>query len=128
MIAAATLTGCASLAPACAVGQQAMLQATLLFGRNVKGRAPVSEPEWRQFLAREVTPRFPDGLTAFSADGQWRDRVRGLAVREPSKVVLIVIRDDATVRDRLNAVADAYKRRFAQRSVGIVTSPTCASF
>jgi hypothetical protein len=128
LIAALALSACAGLPSACGPGQQAMLQATLLFGRNIKGRPAVSEPEWRRFLAREITPRFPDGLTAFNADGQWRDPVRGVAVHEPSKVVLIVARDDTTVRDRLNAVAEAYKRRFAQRSVGIVTNPTCASF
>jgi hypothetical protein len=102
-----------------------MLQATLLFGRTVKGRTSVSEAEWRRFLAREITPRFPDGLTAFSADGQWRDPVRGIVTR---KVVLIVARDDATARRRLDAIAEAYKRRFAQRSVGIVTTSACASF
>lgn len=33
----------------------------------------VSDEDWRAFLAAEVTPRFPDGLTVIDAAGQWRD-------------------------------------------------------
>ncbi|HET6782494.1 MAG TPA: DUF3574 domain-containing protein, partial [Pseudoxanthomonas sp.] len=31
---------------------------------------PISEAQWRAFLDKEVTPRFPDGLTVFDAYGQ----------------------------------------------------------
>jgi hypothetical protein len=128
LIAALPLIGCASMPRVCEPGQQAMTQATLLFGRNVRGAGRVSEAEWRRFLAHEVTPRFPDGLTAFDADGRWRDPARGTSVSEPSKVVVIVTQDAPTTRQRLDEIATAYKRRFAQRSVGILTTPVCASF
>jgi len=36
----------------------------------------VSEAEWRAFLDREVTPRFPSGLSVIDAYGQWRARPR----------------------------------------------------
>ncbi len=32
---------------------------------------PISEERWRAFLDKEVTARFPDGLTVFDAYGQW---------------------------------------------------------
>ncbi|MBS0242464.1 MAG: DUF3574 domain-containing protein, partial [Proteobacteria bacterium] len=32
----------------------------LVFGLSRKGRPDVTGEEWRQFLDREVTPRFPD--------------------------------------------------------------------
>ena len=70
----------------------------------------------------------PDGLTVFDAAGQWRDPARGRIVREPSKVVLIVFRDEPQKQEHLDAIADAYKRRFKQQSVGIVIRPACASF
>ena len=35
--------------------------AQLLFGRNVEDRARVSEADFNIFVAREVSPRFPDG-------------------------------------------------------------------
>jgi hypothetical protein len=123
------LGGCVGVAPlACRPGQDATLTATLLFGRHVDGRPPVSNVDWSRFLASEITPRFPNGLTVFDAAGQWHDPARGVAVREPSKVVLIVYRDEPTAQARLTAIAEAYKRQFAQRSVGIVVSPGCASF
>jgi Protein of unknown function (DUF3574) len=108
---------------ACRGNQQSMLAAELLFGRGI-----VSEAAWARFLAREITPRFPDGLTVFDAAGQWRDPARGRIVRERSKVVLIVFRDDPQKQEHLDTIADAYKRRFKQQSVGIVIKPACASF
>jgi Protein of unknown function (DUF3574) len=115
-------------AQGCRGQQQSMLAAELLFGRRTAGGGIVSEAAWARFLAREITPRFPDGLTVLDAAGQWRDPVRGRIGREPSKVVLIVFRDDSLKQANLDAIADAYKRRFKQRSVGIVIKPVCASF
>jgi hypothetical protein len=34
----------------------------------------VSEQEWRAFLDKEVTPRFPSGLSVFEVYGQWRGK------------------------------------------------------
>src|SRR5690606_25210715 len=36
-----------------------------------------AEAAWRGFLDREVTPRFPDGLTVVDVYGQWRGAVAG---------------------------------------------------
>jgi Protein of unknown function (DUF3574) len=127
LLVALALSGPAAASPAACRGkQESMLAAELLFGRGSRGG--VSEGAWARFVAREITPRFPDGLTVFDAAGQWRDPARGRIVREPSKVVLIVFRDEAGKQEHLNAIADAYKRRFRQQSVGIVIKPACASF
>ena len=64
-------------APACSPPQKPMLDIELLLGR---GKA--SDARWRQFLAREVTPRFPDGLTVYETYGQWRNPARNTIVRE----------------------------------------------
>jgi len=100
-----------------------MVSAELLFGSG-----HVTDAAWKDFLDREITPRFPEGLTVFDAGGQWRAPAHEAVTRERSKVVLIVFRDDPQAQDRLNAIAEAYKRRFNQRSVGIVIKPACASF
>ena len=34
----------------------------------------ISEAEWRAFLDREVTPRFPAGLSVLDVYGQWQGR------------------------------------------------------
>src|SRR5260221_3213054 len=75
---------------ACAAPQQPMQQIELMFGRNIGDRVGVGEAAWSRFLAREITPRFPDGLTVLNATGQWQDKDRGRLVREPSKLVVII--------------------------------------
>lgn len=104
-----------------------MLRAELFFGRNIGGRQNVSDREWARFLANELTPRFPEGLTVIDGRGQWRHAGTGDVVREPSKIVVIVTPDAALVRARIAAVAEAYKHHFAQESVGIVLQPVCAA-
>jgi len=98
-----------------------MLDIELLLGR--KG----SDARWRQFLAREVTPRFPNGLTVYETTGQWRDPAHNVIVRERSRVLRMIVPLD-TARDKIDVVAHAYKKQFSQKSVGIVMRPACASF
>jgi len=113
---------------ACNAPQRPMQQIELMFGRNIAGRLRVGEAAWSRFLAREITPRFPDGLTVLDAAGQWRDPVGGRLVREPGKMVIIVTADDAPVGDRIAAIVAAYKQRFRQRSVGVISRSVCAAF
>jgi hypothetical protein len=91
------------------------------------GRGKASEARWQQFLAREVTRRFPDGLTVYETTGQWRDPARNVIVRERSRLLRIIAPPD-TAPDRIAALADAYKKQFRQKSVGVVTHDVCASF
>lgn len=92
------------------------------------GRGNASDARWKQFLAREVMPRFPDGLTVYETTGQWRDPARKVIVREQSRVLRILVSADADIQNRIGAVAEAYKKQFRQKSVGIVTREVCASF
>ena len=84
-----------------------------MFGRKIGDRIGVSEGEWGRFVDREITPRFPDGLTVFNAAGQWRDKDSNKIVREPSKIVLIVLPGNDEDIARLNEIAEAYKSRFS---------------
>jgi hypothetical protein len=112
----------------CAAGQEAMLTAELLFGRNIGDRIGVTAGAFAAFVDAEVTPRFPDGFTILDGKGQYRDSARGVIVREPSKVILFAVKDEETTRQSLAAIAEAYKRRFQQESVGIILRPACVSF
>jgi hypothetical protein len=102
--------------------------AELLFGRRIGDNGVVSEGAWRRFLAREVTPRFPDGLTVIEARGQWRNPQNQRIIREQSNVVLIVLPGHAEDQERLGEIAQAYKRQFRQQSVGIIVRQACVSF
>ena len=114
--------------PACHAGQQPKLMAELTFGRDIGRHVGVSEAAWRRFLDREITPRFPDGLTVVSAFGQWRDRSTGRVVREPSKLVMIVLPGHPDDQARVESIVAAYKRQFQQQSVGVIVQPACAAF
>jgi hypothetical protein len=127
VVAASPCVGMPALS--CSGSLQLMQRIELMFGRNIRGHLRVGDAAWARFLAREITPRFPDGLTVLDAAGQWRDPADGRIVREPSRLVIIVTADGAPlVDDRIAAVTAAYKQRFRQKSVGVVTSPACAAF
>lgn len=123
------LAGCAATPPTCPTGTGPATIAEAYFGRNVKGRAPVSQAEWVLFMADVVTPAFPDGLTVLDGAGQWHDTA-GRISREDSKVLVLVLpgQDQAAAAARLQPVAGAWKARFAQESVLTVFRAGCAAF
>jgi hypothetical protein len=109
--------------------QKPMLVVELFFGRNIPGRAPVSEAEWADFVARVITPNFPDGFTVFNgALGQSRDPQSGTIVREPPKILLAAAYSRPDLKDRVAATIEAYRARFPQKSVGILTRWECGAF
>ena len=112
----------------CRSGHKARQVAELTFGRRIVGHIAVSETQWLQFIDNEITPRFPEGLTAYDAAGQWWDPASKKIVRETSKVVLIVLPGNAEDLTRLNEIVEIYKRRFKQQSVGMILRPACVSF
>jgi hypothetical protein len=131
LIAAGVLASTPALS--CSAPLQPMQRIELMFGRRVhsnpvRGHPGVNDAAWTRFLAREITPRFPAGLTVIDAAGQWRDPASGRVTREPSRLVIIVTAGDASVDAGIAAVVAAYKKQFRQKSVGVVTSPVCAAF
>jgi hypothetical protein len=98
-----------------------MLRAELFFGRNADGRLRVGDSDWRAFAAGPLADRFP-GFTVVEATGFWQRE------EEPSKIVLVIAENSPVTRAGLTAVTDEYKRRFAQESVLLATTPTCAAF
>jgi hypothetical protein len=95
---------------------------TLYFGtQKPDGSAPVTDAEWQQFLADEITSRFPSGLTTWEASGQWRD-AHNVIERERTHIVQIVHRSHGEDEGRIAAIIAAYKKRFAQEAVFRVRS------
>jgi hypothetical protein len=130
-VAAAGLGGCAGLGmdgPSCPTGEQPMRTAQLFFGQNIGGRPGVTEAEFRRFVDEELTPRFPQGLTVLDGGGQWKGPDQKL-IRESSKVVVLVLpKHGLAAGFKLNEVRDAYKQRFRQDSVLVVTQRACVAF
>ena len=117
LLAAFLLAGCAGDRLPC----REMLRAELFFGRNAGGTLRVSDAEWRDFAAGQLSARFP-GFTVLDATGFWQRE------EEPAKVVVLIAENSPATRAGLAAVAHEYKRRFAQEAVLIATAPTCAAF
>jgi hypothetical protein len=112
----------------CLGAQRPTQVAELMFGRNIGRRLGVSEAEWGRFVDREIISRFPNGLTVLNAGGQWRDEATKKIVREPSKLVQIVLPGQVEDIARLNEIVAAYKGRFKQQSVVMIVRPACVSF
>ena len=125
----ATLSLAACVAPAgpnCGPGEQAMVSETLYFG-SATPHGQLTADQWAAFVRDEVTPRFPDGLTVWPAQGQWR-RDDGTVVREASWVLNIVHPDSAGAAAKLAEIIAAYKGRYRQEAVLRSHSPVCVSF
>jgi hypothetical protein len=121
MLAAMLLLGaCASRqqAPVCAAPLKAAVEVDLFYGA-------VGDAEWASYLEEEVTPRFPEGLTAVDAAGQWRNP-SGTVTRERSKMLVFIVFDAPAHRARVQAMIDAYLKRFHQQAVLHVEHPVCA--
>jgi hypothetical protein len=127
LVAGAWAHGTHAQAIACQSGKPQQV-AELMFGRKIDDRIGVSNAAWSRFVDREITPRFPDGLTIIDASGQWRDRSRNKVVREPSKLVQIVLPGKGADQQRLNEIVQAYKVRFRQQSVLVIVRPACITF
>ncbi|MGH7549170.1 MAG: DUF3574 domain-containing protein [Gemmatimonadota bacterium] len=98
-----------------------MVADRLFLGRAIPDGGSVSEEEWEVFLEEVVTPRFPEGFTAWHAEGQWTDP-RGALVEEPVMVIEIVHPASAEADSAIAAIAGEYRRRFRQDAVLRVTS------
>jgi hypothetical protein len=94
------------------------IRVELYFGFDRKGQTPVSESEWSRFLDDEVTPRFPDGFTVFSALGQYRTG-DGSIVREESRVLVVLYPKSVKKKNGalIEEIRAGYKKRFQQESV-----------
>ncbi|MGW7531955.1 DUF3574 domain-containing protein [Amycolatopsis sp. NPDC054798] len=100
----------------------------LYFGTSKPGGGEVSEKEFADFSAKDITPRFPDGFTQLEGTGQWRSGT-GTVVREHS-IVLVVLYPPTNqhANDDLEQIRTDYKHLFDQESVLRTDSTARVSF
>ncbi len=130
LLAGALLSGCASADAAHPVATASWVDTQLYFGLGPADRSDlgVSPQAWRDFLDREVTPRFPAGFSVIDAYGQWQGPQDAVPLRLRSKLLVIDHPDDARDRAAIDAIRAAWKRRTGDRSVLRVTLPAEVSF
>ena len=112
-------------AATCTAPLKPALQVDLYFGRTTDKGREIDEAEWAGFLAEEVTPRFPSGLSVLDVVGQYREP-SGRIERERTKLLVVVVFDAPSHGPKVQAIGDAYKRRYGQHSVFRVEHPVCA--
>lgn len=88
----------------------------------------ISEAQWRAFLDKEVTPRFPDGLTVFDTYGQWLFRGAPEPNRLRTKVLVILHEDSPQRRNDIEAIRLAWKQATRHQSVLWSRQPVEVSF
>jgi hypothetical protein len=88
----------------------------------------ISEAQWRDFLDKEVTPRFPDGLSVVDVYGQWQGQKNPAPERLRSKLLIVDYQDSRENRDKVEAIRSAWKRETGDLSVLRVTQPVDVSF
>jgi len=119
------------LIPACTdtrnpVGTQQWIRTELYFGLSKSGGV-VTEAEWQDFLDREITPNFPDGLTLADVHGQWKNSA-GTIVKEKTKMVIILHPNRPRADEAIERIRKAYRQRFGQESVLMAQWSAEASF
>ena len=118
------MLSCPALA-ACPAGMEPRTRIELYFGRNSGETVGVSEEAWAAFLDTEITPRFPDGLSVIDIAGQWKDPASGRIVREPGKLLVLIVHDGDAARPKLAGIVARYKDRHSQQSVLTTEAPVC---
>ena len=88
----------------------------------------IGEAQWREFLDREVTPRFPDGLTVIDGYGQWTFRGNPQPNRLQSKVLVILHEDSPRRLADIEAIRLAWKQAHGHQSVLWSRQPIAVSF
>ncbi|WP_093801582.1 DUF3574 domain-containing protein [Streptomyces sp. Wb2n-11] len=117
-------------APAAAVRGEAYVQTRLFFGTGRPGGGPdVTDRQFMDFVERQVTRGFPEGLTVQDGRGQWRN-ADGTIERERSyELILLYPASQARARDpHIERIRDAYERAYAQESVARLDDPVRADF
>lgn len=112
----------------CPPGFNARTRVELYFGRNIGETLGVSTEAWAAFVDEEITPRFPDGLSVIDVQGQWKDTGSGRIVREPGKLVILLVAADGTSSGKIGDIVALYKNRHSQQSVLITQQDVCAAF
>jgi hypothetical protein len=103
------------------------IKTELYFGENEPGGKHVGPKAWRDFLNKEVTPRFPRGLTVLEGYGQMQHR-SGRIEKQPSRVIVLVHKPTPAAGRQICEIIEAYRDRFENAQVMRLRMPVLADF
>jgi hypothetical protein len=90
-------------------GPNPMVRTELYFGA-------VPKDQWDNFLARVVTPLFPEGLTWYDVQGQWR-APDGVTRKLPSRMLIVIYADTFRNDLAIERVRQQFKNQFHHLAV-----------
>ena len=99
----------------------------IFFGRNFPDGQSISDEAWNTFLADEITPRFPAGLSVLDVQGQWKD-ASGVLVKDRTKLLLILASPGDGSLQLMNEVAEQFLKTYPQGSILRSYEEVCAAF
>jgi Protein of unknown function (DUF3574) len=103
------------------------MRTELVFGMSRSGGPDITEAEFQSFIDDQVTPRFPDGLTVLSGNGQFKDS-RGTIVQEKSKLLILLYPFARATSSKVEEIRREYQGMFQQQSVLRIDEESCVSF
>jgi hypothetical protein len=108
-------------------GGKLTIKTELFFGLS-KPAGLITNAEFQQFLDREVTLRFPNGLTLLEGQGQFRN-AGGKIIGERSRVLILLypLADNDSYQ-KIEEIRAKYQRDFQQESVLRIDEKICAAF
>ncbi len=131
LLLAAMLGGCAiaekSAEPSCVAGLERWVMTELFFGLTWR-EGVITEAQWQDFVAKDIVPRLPEGFTVLPGEGAWLSSRTGQTIRQPSRVLMRLRKQDPAQETAIAGIIAAYKTRFAQQSVLRVDAEVCAAF
>jgi hypothetical protein len=100
----------------------------LFLGSSKTDGTEVTDSEFQGFVDREITPRFPDGLTVLAGKGQFKNS-RQVIVRESSRLLILLypLGKGNDSNRKIEEIREGYKT-FQQESVLRTDDLSCASF
>lgn len=109
---------------------QGWIDTKLYFGLGPAGDPTrgISETQWRAFLDKEVTPRFPAGLSVIDVYGQWQGKNEPAPERLRSKLLIVDHPDTPEDRAKIDAIRASWKQLTGDQSVLEVSEPADVSF
>lgn len=102
------------------------LRTELYFGSQ-QPKGQVSPAEFDRFVDKVVTPRFPDGLTQLTGEGQFLGSAGPIEEKSFVVILLYPISDQQANRE-IEEIRTAYKLKFQQESVLRADSRDLVSF
>ena len=99
----------------------------IYLGRGIPSGGVVTDAQLEDFVDSTVAYLFPDGFTVTQGQGGWADVATCETIQEPSVIVEVVV-NWASQKDRVRALATAWKSKWAQDAVMVTRSAVSVDF